>query len=66
MVKDLIKLTDVPQYIFQKTGIMVTKYRLRFFINNGDLPLVTPSDKDKRFKWTLERYVDQVIERYSK
>jgi len=67
MVKDLIKLIDVPQYIFQKTGVMITKYGLRFFVNSGDLPLVSPqTGVDKRFAWTLKRYVDQVIERYSK
>lgn len=65
MVKDLLKLNDVPPYIFQKTGTMITKYRLRLWVNSGELPLVKPRDNDKRFKWTLKRYVDQVIERYS-
>jgi len=65
MVKDLVKLTNVPQYIFQKTGVMVTKYRLKLWVKNGELPLVKPLAEDKRFKYTLKRYVDQVVGRYS-
>lgn len=65
MVKDLIKIKDVPHYIFQKTGITITEAFVRFWVDFGELPLVKPLDKDKRFSWTLKRYVDQMIERYS-
>jgi len=65
MIPDLIKLINVPQHIFQKTGVMVTKYRLKLWVKNGELPLVKPSTEDKRFKYTLKRYVNQLVGRYS-
>lgn len=65
MIKDLIKIIDVQQYIFKKTGTMITNYKLYYWVKSGELPLVKPQDKDKRYRWTLKRYVDQLIERYS-
>jgi hypothetical protein len=65
MIPDLIKLNDVPQYIHQQTGQEVTMYSVRRWAEIGEIPLLEPQDRDRRFKWTTKQFVDEFIERWS-
>lgn len=65
MIPDLIKLTDAPHYIFTQTGQYVKLYSVRRWAEIGEIPLVNPQDRDRRFRWTTKQAVNEFIRRHS-
>jgi len=65
MISGLLKLLDVPRYIWEQTGETVTYCAVRKWAEIGEIRLLQPSDKSTHRKWTTKKLVDEFIRRHS-
>jgi len=60
MIPDLIKTSQIRHYIFQQTGIWVTPYRVKKWLDTKVLPRYQPADK-KSDRYVRTKDVDEII-----
>lgn len=63
MIPDFLNLLQVQKYIFQKTGVVLTKYQINRLIKSGEIKrFKTPNGK-----WaTTERAVNEFIRKHTR
>lgn len=60
MIPDLIRISQVRHYIYERTGVWVTPYRVKKWLKEGTLPRYQPKDK-KTDRYVRRNDIDKLI-----
>lgn len=64
MIKDLIHISEIRNYITKLTGVLVSQRAVKRWVNDGEI-LILKLPSDRRKKFTRKQYVLDFVRRYT-